>query len=192
MTRAARLRRVVAKGLCLCGILLVAGCGGNGVVSGKVLYQGKAVRGGMVSFIPEGGGVMSSPIEEDGSYTVRGVPPGAVKIIVETDSVRPRSAVQGGSKQGGAKGQPPKMTQDKMKKFGEGGAKSQPPKMKQDKMKQFGEAEEAKVIQKRLAAEEAEKERRYVQIPPQYSDPAKTDLSYVVTRGKQQHDIDLK
>jgi len=110
--------------------------------------------------------------EQDGSYTVRGVPLGAVEITVETDSVRLRSAVQGGSKQGGSK--------------------SQPPKMMQDKMKQFGEAEEAKVIQNRLAAEEAEKERRYVQIPPQYSDPARTDLRYVVTSGKQQHDIDLK
>jgi hypothetical protein len=96
MNQTARFRRVGVGGLCLCGILLAAGCGGGkGVVSGKVSYQGKVVRAGMVSFIPEGGGVMSSPIEEDGSYTIRNVPVGNVKITVETESARP-PALQSG------------------------------------------------------------------------------------------------
>jgi len=103
VTQAERFGRVGAGALCLCGILLAAGCGGGkkGEVSGKVLYQGKPVRGGTVSFIPEGGGLMSSAIEEDGSYTVRNVPVGAVKITVETDSFRPPVMPPGGPGSGG-------------------------------------------------------------------------------------------
>lgn len=90
MTRAARFRRVLAAAFCLCGILLAEGCGGGkGVVSGKVLYKGKPVLGGSVSFIPQAGGAMSSPIEEDGSYTIRNIPTGTAKITVETESFRP-------------------------------------------------------------------------------------------------------
>jgi hypothetical protein len=81
---------LIARGLCVWGILLAVGCSGSkGVVSGKVLYQGKPIRGGTVSFILEKGGVMFCPIEEDGSYTIRNVPPGPVKITVETQSFRP-------------------------------------------------------------------------------------------------------
>lgn len=100
MHQTARFGRVVAVCLYLCGILAAAGCSsGKGVVSGKVLYQAKPVRGGTVAFVPAGGGVMSSPIEEDGSYTIRDVPPGKAKITVETDSFRP-IAVPGGPRGG--------------------------------------------------------------------------------------------
>jgi hypothetical protein len=142
--------------LCLCGALLTAGCGGGkGVVSGKVSYQGKPVSVGSVSFILEGGGVMSSPIEEDGSYTIRNVPPGTVKITVETTSARPPS-MQGSP---GGKGGPPEF----MMKY----VKEKDPKL-------------------------AERGKKYVPIPEQYSDPAKSNLTFVVKSGKQQHDVDLK
>jgi hypothetical protein len=97
-----RFGRIAAGGLFLCGILVAAGCGGQkGEVSGKVSYQGQPVRGGMVSFIPEAGGLKTSAIEEDGSYTVRDVPLGPVKITVETDSFRPPVMPQGGPGSGG-------------------------------------------------------------------------------------------
>lgn len=153
MIQAARFGRFVAGGLCLCGLLLTAGCGGGkGVVSGKVHYQGKPVRGGNVSFVPEAGGVMSSPIEEDGSYTIRNVPPGTVKITVETDSFRPLAVPQ---VPGGAS---------------------------------------AKLMKKMMEPQSADPQRakRYVRIPAQYSDPTKSNLTYVVKSGKQEHDIDLK
>lgn len=90
MAQAARFGRVLAAGFCLCGLLLVEGCGGGkGTVSGKVSYQGKPVRGGNVAFIPEAGSPVNSPIEADGTYTIRKIPPGNVKITVETDSFRP-------------------------------------------------------------------------------------------------------
>jgi hypothetical protein len=153
MRQAARSGRVVIGGLCLCVVLLTAGCGGKGTVTGKVLYKGQPVRGGSISFVPEGGGgVMSSPIEEDGGYTIRNVPQGPVKITVETDSFR-TSAFQGG-------GAP-----DFLKKY------------MQKKEPELSDPNRAK---------------RYVPIPPQYSDPSKSDLTYVVKSGKQEHDIELK
>jgi hypothetical protein len=109
MAQAARFGRVVAAGFCLCGLLLVEGCGGGkGTVSGKVTYQGKPVRGGTVSFIPEAGSPAMSPIEEDGSYTVRNVLPGKVKITVNTESFRPQKAPPG---------VPPKFAKEMMEKM---------------------------------------------------------------------------
>jgi allophanate hydrolase subunit 1 len=133
--------------------MLAAGCGGKGVVSGKVLYQNKPVRGGNVSFLLESGGVMSSAIEEDGSYTIANVPPGNVKITVETDSFRP--SVQ----QRDAGGAPAFMK---------------------------------KYIREKDPQAAEERAKRYVKIPPQYSDPDKSNLTYAVKSGKQDHDIDLK
>ena len=98
---------------------------------------------------------MSSPLEEDGSYTIRNVPPGTVKITVETDSFRPLSM------QGGPGGGPPDPMMKQM----------------QEKIPEMADPQRAK---------------RYVRIPPQYSDPAKSDLTYAVKSGKQEHDIDLK
>jgi hypothetical protein len=34
--------------------------------------------------------------------------------------------------------------------------------------------------------------KRYVAIPAQYGDPSKSNLTYEVKSGKQEHDIDLK
>jgi hypothetical protein len=96
MIQAARLWRGLVGGLCLFGALLAAGCGGGkGTVTGKVFYKGEPVRGGNVSFVPEGGGAVNSAIEEDGSYTVRNVPPGTVKITVENNSFRPAAMQEG-------------------------------------------------------------------------------------------------
>jgi hypothetical protein len=39
---------------------------------------------------------------------------------------------------------------------------------------------------------DAGRAKRYVAIPPQYTDPDQTKLSYEVKSGKQQHDIDMQ
>lgn len=81
-------------GLAAVGLLsLTVGCGGaaKGTVSGKVLYKGKPLPGGTVSFVPpEGKGTVVAQIGEDGSYSVSKVPVGEVTIIVETTSVKPK------------------------------------------------------------------------------------------------------
>ena len=70
-------------------LLLVLGCGGASTstataeVSGKVLFKGKPLPGGMVTFVAEKGGLATSePIDENGQYKIN-APIGDVKIAVD-------------------------------------------------------------------------------------------------------------
>jgi hypothetical protein len=75
--------RLLRPGFVLALALLTVGCSSKGTVSGKVIYKGKPLAGGMVTFVPEGGGAaVTAPIQEDGSYTIAKIPPGPVKIAV--------------------------------------------------------------------------------------------------------------
>ena len=66
----------------------VAGCGpSTGNVSGKVLYKGAPLNGGVVTFAGEDGkNPQIAQIAEDGSYSVEKIPVGPVKITVATKS----------------------------------------------------------------------------------------------------------
>jgi hypothetical protein len=72
-------------------ILLAAGCGkSTGTVSGKVLYDGKAVKGGVVTIVTmDGKASGKSDIAEDGSYSVSDLPLGDVRIAVDTRMLKP-------------------------------------------------------------------------------------------------------
>jgi hypothetical protein len=67
----------------------LAGCGpSTGNVSGKVLYKGAPLKGGNVSFTTADSKIpQTSPIAEDGSYSIEKIPLGPVKISVETKSL---------------------------------------------------------------------------------------------------------
>jgi hypothetical protein len=92
-----RLRLHVLGALVLSSLfVVVAGCSRTGQVSGKVYYQNKPLPGGTVQFFPEGkGGDFSSPIKEDGSYSVSKLPPGPAKISVFSTSSNPMAMVGG-------------------------------------------------------------------------------------------------
>jgi hypothetical protein len=68
---------------------LVAGCSNRAEVSGKVVYKGKAVTGGTVSFVPLGGESNKHPgkagigeVKSDGTYAItEGVVLGKNKIL---------------------------------------------------------------------------------------------------------------
>lgn len=76
--------------LTLAAALGVLGCGGGtATVSGKVYYKGNLLKGGNVTFVSPGNPTVVAAINEDGSYTAKGVPAGAVKICVETKSLNP-------------------------------------------------------------------------------------------------------
>jgi hypothetical protein len=82
------LPRHTARCLLTCSLLIVAagGCGDKkGNVSGKVTYQGKPLPGGFVNFMSSGekSDLKTSPIKEDGSYSVSGLPVGPAKISVQ-------------------------------------------------------------------------------------------------------------
>jgi len=77
-------KRYRSHGLAFVVVLLAVGCGSRtGDVSGKVLYKGKPLSGGSVTFF-HSKGASSSRIDNDGSYTVFKVPVGEAKITVQS------------------------------------------------------------------------------------------------------------
>jgi hypothetical protein len=106
--------RIVKPVISCCPLLglmaLIAGCGGtnphsvdHAEVTGKVVFQGKPVTGGQVTFVTvKGGFAASGHIEENGNYKVD-APIGEVIITVNNTMLQSR---QGGAKKGG--GGPPK------------------------------------------------------------------------------------
>lgn len=143
--------------------LLVAGCGSQGNISGKVLYQGKPLRGGTVTFFTPHKGAMSCIITSDGNYSVSRVPVGEVKIAVQCLSLRPRAA-----------GPMRQMVQQAVKS-GKVSQENVPAEVKQ-----------------RLELSAPPASEKPVGIPPDYNDPEKSGLTYTVTGGEQTHDIELK
>jgi hypothetical protein len=65
-------------------VLFVLGCSGLGDVSGTVTYQNKPVLFGTVLIECADGSIRQGNIEKDGSYTVRGVAAGDVKVAVNS------------------------------------------------------------------------------------------------------------
>jgi hypothetical protein len=77
----ARLRSAATTGLLL---LFALGCSGRGDVSGKVTYQNKSVPFGTVMIEGSDGSTRQGNIEKDGSYTVRDVAAGQVRVAVNS------------------------------------------------------------------------------------------------------------
>lgn len=151
--------------LALVAILAVlsGGCGPRvGSISGKVTYNGKALKGGNVSFVSDGGQSFASTIKEDGTYSIPDLKSGTYKVCVETESLKP-PATQFGTAGG----------KDTAKPGGsevpEGYTPSGPP-----------------------AALQAANAKKYVMIPRTYADPNSTDLTYEFKGGSDTHNIDLK
>jgi len=87
----------------LCGLLLLAGCGGGGIaglypVTGTVTYQGKAVDGATVSFLNESEGRPATAItKSDGTYELftldsSGALPGSYRVVVSKTEAGPEVA----------------------------------------------------------------------------------------------------
>jgi hypothetical protein len=154
-----------AWSLIVCLLLGTAGCApSKGEISGKVLYRGKPVPGGTVTFFPAGGkGAFNSSIQQDGSYSLTKVPAGEVTITVETESKKPAPQGTGTS---GPKSKV-RIYREEMEKFREQKTPGRTP-------RQFPSKEQ------------------YVPIPASYNDPEKSGLTYTVTGGEQTHDIELK
>jgi hypothetical protein len=159
--RAACLFALIASALTL------AGCSRQiGSVTGTVKYQGKALKGGNVTFIStEGQPSASGQIKEDGSYSVPKLTAGSYKVCVETDSLKPPKATAG-----------PKMSIPK------GAGKIDPNTPVPEGYKPSNPAEMAVVKNAKL----------YTPIPPQYADPDKTDLSFTSNGSSQEFPIELK
>lgn len=144
-------------------LVLAAGCGSKGgTVSGKVYYKDQPLPAGFVQFFPEGkGGDFSSPIKEDGSYSISKVPPGPVKITVIVNTGNPLANMPPMARGKGAQGM--KTASEMMKKGKEGGEGG-------------GNPFDIK---------------KGIKIPPNYGSPDTSNLKLDVTGGIQPHDIKL-
>jgi hypothetical protein len=147
--------------------MLASGCGSKGEVSGKVLYQGKPLAGGVVTFLPASGqGAFVANIGEDGSYHLSKVPAGKMKITVKSTSSNPSlSPMQ------------QKMIKENKKK-------------KKEYTKE--ELEKLPPEMRKALEDSSSSPGKLVPIPPQYGDPEKSGLECTVTGGKQDHNIELK
>ena len=155
--------------------LAAAGCGpSSGQLTGKVTYQGNALKGGTVTLIPaDSGPTFSTKIEEDGTYKFeQRVPTGKYKVCVETESLRPARTSQGPSYAGRPGG-----GADRSK------IKNQPPK--------GAELPEGYRPADPFGGGAAEAAKRYVPIPDKYANPGETPLTVDVKGGAQAHDIPL-
>jgi hypothetical protein len=70
-----------------------SGCGGGkpaktGSVSGKVSYKNAPVTGGKLKFYKDNNLVYPSPIKPDGTFYCADVPPGNLKVVIETESIK--------------------------------------------------------------------------------------------------------
>jgi hypothetical protein len=80
--------RLLGLGLVFGGALLGGCAGGTGDLKGSVTYQNKALRQGTVTVISQTGSAHSGMIQDDGTYTVVGVPIGPAKITVSSPDPR--------------------------------------------------------------------------------------------------------
>jgi hypothetical protein len=160
-----RCRRWAARVGVIVVCALAAGCGGGeGKISGQVLYEGKPVPGGWVIFRPADGrqNTIQVEIDANGHYEAT-LPTGEVKIAVDNrDRPLPTSeeAAPGPELPSGIK--PPK------------DAKAEAPESK--KTSNNSQANSGK----------------YIPLPDKYYDVDKSGLTYKVESGSHTHNIELK
>jgi hypothetical protein len=62
----------------------------TGSIMGTVTYKGKPLPAGIVAFHTAEGKALTALIQADGTFAAKAVPVGAVRVTVETESVRPK------------------------------------------------------------------------------------------------------
>jgi hypothetical protein len=155
----------------------LSGCGRpTGSITGKLTFKGNPVKGGTVSFqsTESADRKYGGYINEDGTYTVPLITAGSYKIIVETNSIKPKERKTGyGGKSAAAKA--PDNTPVN---------KELSPEIKEKVHEGYHPSNPAEARANQVAA-------RYIEIPASYSKAETTKLTYTATGGSQTHDIDL-
>jgi hypothetical protein len=146
---------------------VVAGCGpGEGKVTGKVLYDGKPLPGGRVTFMPDGAAnPVTINLDEQGNYEAV-LPTGEVKVSVDNRALEPRPALPTGI--------PPGIP---------GGAAAK-----------LAEARRANPQHATGTVDPGMHGRipgKYVAIPKKYYDFTTSGIKFTVNRGDQTHNIEL-
>jgi hypothetical protein len=145
-------------------MILSAGCGSYGTVSGKVMMKDEPLHSGMVTFItPDRKWTRTSGIGEDGSYTIEKAPIGPMKISIFSSGPTPRSQIKFKERMPG-----PEVAQ----------GEDLPPRAR--RRINMGKGTSAATAPKGPA------------VPKKYNDPDTSELTYEVKPGAQEHNIELK
>lgn len=169
MSSTPKRNRTLFRSLALVLLLGALGCSKSGKITGTVTYDGKPVPLATLTFHPEKGQAVSTEIE-DGNFTLEKVPAGPGTFTVDTERhQRDRDLLQKGP--GG---------DDPLASLPSGGKKSGTPEIPAE-------------MKERLAStkEKLEKLKKLQPIPKAYWDVKTSGLSYTVTSGTQEHDIQL-
>ncbi len=76
----------LARGCVPLVLLLLCGCAGRTVVSGKVTFNGKGVEKGFITFYPaDGKGNTRGGEIVQGAYTVKGLEPGKKRVLIRSE-----------------------------------------------------------------------------------------------------------
>ena len=145
---------------------LLAGCGAaTSKVSGRVLYKGVPLPGGLVTFQPANPkyNSVAVPIDEQGHYEAT-LPVGEVQVSVENRHLQPRSD--------GPRGVPPNLPPEVQQALGKAKPQAAPP----------------PPADKPAAAKPR---GNYVPIPDKYHSIETSGLTFTVEPGNPKHDIEL-
>lgn len=178
------LRMILIGAGCLAALIVVIVAlnafgvfGGTGGISGRVLFEGKPLPNGRITFINTSGRAQteSTHIEADGTYKIARFPTGDAVVTVETFDMRKVKATK-----------PPDFTKnirDSVHKdkvatpdLGMGGMGGLVKMPSEEKMAEY--------LKGNISA--------YVKIPDRYRDVNQTDLRYRVRLGPNTIDIELK
>jgi len=95
-------------GILIVSMIFLAGCGARekgATLAGKVTYPtpDKPVTGGAITLYPSSGYPLSAPIKADGTFSIRELPAGDMKVTIRTDSIKGMSGGEPNSAPAGMK-----------------------------------------------------------------------------------------
>jgi hypothetical protein len=150
-------------------LLVLAGCAeGEGKVSGRVLFNGTPLPGGIVTFVPTGARNHAvCTLDDQGNFEVS-VGAGEVQVSVDNRQLQPREPP--------IKGMPPGIP---------GGVAARVAEAKKDN------PSATRASGGTGGGGPQKMPGKYVEIPKKYYDISTSNLKFTVQRGNQTHDIEL-
>ena len=169
--------RVFQIGLALCLAAAAVGCtrSDRASLTGAISFKGQPVKAGTVYFMYEKGGQYQSDLKPDGSYQFMDVPPGNVKVLVETETFNPEQ-------------KPQSYKAKQMSRAYDKGLNEYDAMMAKNRAAKKDAAAEGPPLPQDKKAALA---KVYVKIPRKYASEKTTPLTYTVEPGRTVKNFDL-